>query len=112
LLVGLVVTSQTLYGAVLASQREYAVLDALGIPRRRLVGLVLAQSFWIGLVGVVLALPLVFLFGKAAELLHTDVVLPAWLLLITAAITMLMALLSGVAALRSLRHVEPAQLLR
>jgi len=112
LLVGLVVTSQTLYGAVLASQREYAVLDALGIPRRRLVGLVLAQSFWIGLVGVVLALPLVLLFGKAAELLHTDVVLPAWLLLITAAITMLMALLSGVAALRSLRHVEPAQLLR
>jgi putative ABC transport system permease protein len=112
LLVGLVVTSQTLYGAVVASQREYAVLDALGIPRGRLVGLVLAQSFWIGLLGVVLALPLVILFGKAAELLHTDVVLPAWLLLVTAAITMLMALLSGVAALRSLRHVAPAQLLR
>ncbi len=33
LLVGLVVTSQTLYAAVASSLREYAVLQALGIPR-------------------------------------------------------------------------------
>ena len=32
LLVGAVVTSQTLYAATLASLREFAVLRALGIP--------------------------------------------------------------------------------
>ena len=112
LLVGLVVTSQTLYGAVLASQREHAVLDAMGMPRRRLVGLVLAQSFWIGLIGAIIALPVVIVFGKAALLLQTTVVLPPWLLLATVAGTMLMAMLSGVSALRSLRHVEPTLLLR
>jgi len=46
LVVGLAVTSQTLYAAAVASLREYAVLDALGIPRWRLAALVLATSFW------------------------------------------------------------------
>ena len=36
LLVGAVVTSQTLYAATAVSVREYAMLRALGIPRRRM----------------------------------------------------------------------------
>src|SRR5262249_33705671 len=43
LLVGAVVTHQTLYAATVASLREFAVLRALGIPRWRLSALVLAQ---------------------------------------------------------------------
>ena len=57
LLVGLAVTSETLYAAVLAQSKEFAVLEALGIPRRHVVGLVLAQSFWLGVGGILLALP-------------------------------------------------------
>ncbi len=45
------VTSQTLYAATAASLREYAVLRALGIPRRRMAGMVMAQSLWVGLGG-------------------------------------------------------------
>ncbi len=112
LLVGLVVTSQTLYAAVLASLREYAVLDALGLPRRRLVSLVLSQSFWLGMAGVALALPVVYGLSAAALLIRTTVELPAWLVLGTSLMTMSMAMLSGVWALRSLRQVEPAALLR
>src|SRR5207249_9115558 len=52
LLVGAVVTSQTLYAATVASLREFAVLRALGIPRWRIAGMVLAQSFWVGIIGV------------------------------------------------------------
>ena len=48
LLVGAVVTSQTLYAATAASLREYAVLRALGIPRWRMAMAVMAQSFWVG----------------------------------------------------------------
>lgn len=112
LLVGLVVTSQTLYAAAAASLREYAVLDALGIPRRRLVGLVLAKSFWIGVIGICVALPVALGLAEAARLLDTKVLLPTWVLIGAAVLTMCMALLSGVAALRSLRLVEPVFLLR
>src|SRR5262245_23373772 len=47
LLVGAVITSQTLYAATQAAARELATLRALGIPRWRVVGLVLAQSAWV-----------------------------------------------------------------
>src|SRR5262249_60498804 len=51
LLVGAVVTSQTLYAATAAQLREYAVLRAMGIPRWRMALTVLAQSFWVGAAG-------------------------------------------------------------
>jgi putative ABC transport system permease protein len=112
LLVGLVVTSQTLYAAELASLREYAMLDSLGIPRRRLVGLVLAKSFWIGVAGVVLSLPLAYALSWAALIIRTQVVLGSWLMAGTAVLTVGMAMASGLVALRPLGHIEPANLLR
>jgi putative ABC transport system permease protein len=112
LLVGAVVTSQTLYAATVASLRELAVLRALGIPRWRMALSVVGQSFWVGLAGVGLALPAVLLFAQAAESLGAKVLLPGWLLGSAAAVTLLMALLSGLSALRSLRLAEPATLLR
>ena len=112
LLVGLVVTSQTLHAAVLAAVREYAVLDALGIPRWRLLALVLAQSFWIGLGGLVLALPICFLLSWAALLIRTRIILPPALLVLAIGLTLTMSVVSGLLALRALRHIEPATLLR
>jgi putative ABC transport system permease protein len=112
LLVGAVVTSQTLYAATVASLREYAVLRALGIPRWRLAGTVLAQSFWVGLAGLALAIPAALGLMELANLLGTKVMLPWWLLGAASAVTMVMALLSGLFALRSLRQVEPVALLR
>jgi putative ABC transport system permease protein len=112
LVVGGVVTSQTLYAATAASLPEYAVLRALGIPRWRMAGTVLTQSFWVGTVGTGLALPAALVLAPAADWLGARVALPAWLLAGTAAITLTLALLSGLAALRILRRVEPALLLR
>src|SRR5581483_1593705 len=57
LLVGAVVTSQTLYAATVASLREYAVLRAMGIPRWRMMLMVLSQAFWVGAAGIAIALP-------------------------------------------------------
>lgn len=112
LLVGAVVTSQTLYAATAASLREYAMLRALGIPRWRMALAVMEQSFWVGLAGIILALPAVFGLAAVAHLLTIPVLLPTWLLVSTAAVTLTMALLSGLAALRSLRLVEVLILLR
>jgi putative ABC transport system permease protein len=112
LLVGAVVTSQTLYAATAASLREFAVLRALGIPRWRMALTVLSQSFWVGLAGVGLAVPAVLLFAHTAEGLGAKVLLPGWLLGSAGAVTLAMAVLSGLGALRSLRLAEPAVLLR
>jgi putative ABC transport system permease protein len=112
LLVGGVVTSQTLYAATAASLREFAVLRALGIPRWRMALLVISQSFWVGLAGIVLALPCAFALAEVADVLGVRVMLPIWLLAGSAAITMSMALGAGMMALRSLRLIEPAILLR
>jgi putative ABC transport system permease protein len=101
-----------LYAATAASLREYAVLRALGIPRWRMAAAVLAQSFWIGIVGILLALPAVLGLAWVAEALGARVLLPGSLLGATGAGTLIMAVLSGLGALRSLRLVEPAVLLR
>jgi putative ABC transport system permease protein len=112
LLVGAVVTSQTLYAATAAQLREYAVLRAMGIPRWRMALSVLAQSFWVGVAGVALAIPTVLGLGELGNQAGAKVMLPWWLLTFSVTLTMAMALLSGLAALRSLRLIEPVNLLR
>jgi putative ABC transport system permease protein len=112
LLVGAVVTSQTLYAATVSQLKEYAVLRAMGIPRWRMGLSVLAQSFWVGLTGIALSMPLIFLLAHFGNELGAKVLLPWWLLTGAAVVTMTMALLSGLWALRSLRLVEPINLLR
>src|SRR5260370_27997574 len=74
--------------------------------------MVLALSFWVGIVGIVLALPTTFGLSHVAEVMGTRMLLPHWLLGSVMVVTMAMAVLSGLAALRSLRLTEPASLLR
>jgi putative ABC transport system permease protein len=113
LLVGAVVTYQTLSAATRASMREYAVLRALGIPRWRMMRMVLWQSFWVGVVGIGLAIPAVHGIAWATEVFNLVRVELPWLLQVgAAAVTMVMAMLSGVLSLRALRGIDPAMLLR
>jgi putative ABC transport system permease protein len=112
LLVGGVVTYQTLRSATVASFKEYAVLRALGIPRWRMAMTVFAQSFWVGLVGVILAIPAIYGLAEFGNNVGAKVILP-WQLMATAVgVTMITAMLSGALALRSLRSLEPVTLLR
>src|SRR5262249_61603455 len=78
LLVGAAVTSQTLYAATAAALPQFAVLEALGIPTWRMSGLVLSQSFWVGLLGIGVGLPLVLGLGKVAHGLRARVLLSSW----------------------------------
>jgi putative ABC transport system permease protein len=74
--------------------------------------LVVSQSFWIGIIGIGLSFPAVYALAFGADRLGVHVDLPWWLLSGAAGVTLAMALLSGLFALRSLRLVEPATLLR
>jgi putative ABC transport system permease protein len=112
LLVGLAVTTETLYAAVLAQSKEFAVLEALGIPRRHVVGLVLAQSIWLGVGGIIMALPCTVALAWAALGMQTKVTVSAPILSLTFALTLGMAVLAGLSSLGPLRNIEPAKLLR
>ncbi|MGL6076235.1 MAG: ABC transporter permease [Fimbriiglobus sp.] len=112
LMVGAVITAQTLYTATMASAKEFATLLALGIPRRKIYGMVMAQSFWVGVMGVSLSIPLVFLLAFLAERAGGRVVLRWEILVGAAVVTMITSLLSGFSALRSVRKIEPMSLLR
>jgi len=112
LLVGAVVTSQTLYSATVASLKEYAVLRALGIPRWRMAMMVMSQSFWVGIAGISIALPAIYLLAYFGSEVGAKIMLPWELLVSAGVVTMTMAIVSGVLALRSLRNIEPVTLLR
>lgn len=112
LLVGALVTSQTLYAATAASQREYATLRAMGIPGWRLRLTVIEQSLYVGAFGIAFAAPTTLLLAEVANALGTQVYLHPLVILAAAVITLVMALGSGLLALRSFRQVDPAQNLR
>jgi putative ABC transport system permease protein len=112
LVVGSTITSQTLYAATAASIKELAVLRAMGIPRWRMSMFVVQQAAMVGILGVAIGIPITYGLAYIARLVGTNAMLPYPLLLATAAITLTMALLSGLWAMRSLRRAEPATLLR
>lgn len=112
LVVGAVITYQTLRSATMASAKEFAILLALGIPRWRISWMVLTQSFWVGVIGVGVAYPICLALQLAARQLNADVDLRWEVLAGTAAVTLVTALLSGTLALGSVRKIEPMDLLR
>jgi putative ABC transport system permease protein len=112
LVVGAVVTSQTLYAATAAAQREYATLRAMGIPRWRLQLSVLTQSFWVGLGGLIAATPVTLILGEVARWLGTQLQLSPNIVIPAAVITMGMSMGSGLLALRSLQQTDPVHNIR
>jgi putative ABC transport system permease protein len=111
-LVGAVITSQTLMGAVAGSAAEYAALQALGIGMSALRAVVLEQAAWIGAAGIVLGS-----VGAAAALWlarrqDVPVAIDGWASLGCAALVFGISLISGWAAVRALRRADPATLLR
>jgi putative ABC transport system permease protein len=111
LLVGAVVTTQTMSAAIAAALREWAILEAVGLPGWCMRRLVIAQSFIVGVLGVVVALPSAYILSWFLSWLGTSVLLPAWLASGSAGVVLLVALLSGLLSFRALRLAEPAILL-
>jgi putative ABC transport system permease protein len=112
LIVGAVITAQTLYSATMASAKEFAILLALGVPRWRISWMVLTQSFWVGLIGITVAYPIGLGLKLAAAQFNADVDLRWEVLAGTAVVTMVTAVGAGAWAVRSVRKIEPMSLLR
>lgn len=111
-IVGAVITSQTLMGAVAGSIREYATLHALGVGFAALRRVVLQQAAWVGAFGLVVGGVATTLLVLLAHRRDVPVQLDLPTVALCAALVMMIALLSGLMALRTLRHADPALLLR
>ena len=97
--------------AVAASLKDYAALRALGFSMGALRSIVLGQTLWIGVAGVgVAALLTVGLIGLAGSQAVPIVLSPA-MMATAAVLVILVALLSGVFALRRVAQADPASLL-
>jgi putative ABC transport system permease protein len=111
-LVGTVITSQTLVAAVASHVREYAMLNALGAGRTALRRVVLEQALWVGSVGIVVGA----IVSALLMLLASSQSVPMTFDLAAAAgcaiLVMVIALVSGTLAVRTISHLEPANLLR
>lgn len=112
LLVGIVITSQTLSSAIAGSIREFATLRALGVPAGTLRRVVMAQAVWLSAGGLVVAATM----GAGVLALASNASVPisvsTSVATLVAALVILVALLSGLAALRQFRCIDPGLLLR
>lgn len=111
-LVGAVITSQTLMGAVAGSVREYATLNALGVGVANLRWVVLEQAFWVGSIGLLGATVLGLGLLVLARSQDVPVVISLPVTLACVVLALALAAVSGLAAMRSLRRADPATLLR
>jgi putative ABC transport system permease protein len=111
-LVGAAITSQTLIAAVNGSVREYATLNALGVGVSALRHVVLEQAFWVGALGLLGASALGTLLMLVARSQDVPVVLSVPAALACIVLVMGLAAVSGLAAMRAMRRIDPATLLR
>ncbi|MCV9941268.1 ABC transporter permease [Boseaceae bacterium BT-24-1] len=112
ILVGTLVTSQTLMAAVAASVTQYATLRALGVPFKALKAIVVEQAGWVGLCGLLIGAAFSLAAAAVARMGGVPFELSVSIVAIASLVVVAVALAAGLLALRRLQHVDPATLLR
>ena len=110
LIVGIAITSLTIYTATVERAREFGVMKAIGFNNRDLYGLVLIQSIVTGLLGFVWGVLLTLIVSQFADkLVATFIVLvrPMDIVLVLA-VTVFMAAAAAIVPARRVGAVDPA----
>jgi putative ABC transport system permease protein len=110
--IGVVITWQTLQGAILANIKEFASLRALGVSMRRLRLVVMELSFWVGVAGLLLTVGLTALVWFIAISSGVPLDFPLFVDIPVALALLGIAVLSGAMSLGVLKKSQPADLLR
>jgi putative ABC transport system permease protein len=111
-LVGTVITSQTLMAAVASHVREYAMLNALGAGHGALRRVVLEQALIVGGFGIVAGAVVCAALMLLARSQNVPVSFDATAAIGCGILVLAIALVSGAMAVRTISHLEPANLLR
>lgn len=111
-LVGVVITWQTLRGAIFANIKEFASLRALGVSMGSLRRVVMELSFWVGIAGLAMCALLTWGVAILAGLGGLPMSFPTWSVITVAILLIVVAILSGMLSLGVLKQSQPADLLR
>lgn len=110
--IGIVITWQTLQGAILANIKEFASLRALGVSMGTLRLIIMELSFWVGVAGLFLTVVLVSGVALLAKFGGVPMDFPLFIDIPVAIMLMIIAILSGLFSLGILKKSQPADLLR
>ena len=110
--IGVVITWQTLQGAILANVKEFASLRALGVSMWSLRLIVMELSLWVGVAGLVLTALLTSLVWILSKASGVPLDFPLFIDVPVAVALLAIAILSGALSLGVLRKSQPADLLR
>jgi len=110
--IGVVITWQTLQGAILANIKEFASLRALGVSMRSLRLIVMELSLWVGFAGLALTAILAGIVWVLSTTFGVPMDFPLFIDIPVGIAMVIVAVLSGVLSLRILKKSQPAELLR
>jgi putative ABC transport system permease protein len=110
--IGIVITWQTLQGAILANIKEFASLRALGVSMGSLRLIVLELSMWVGVAGMLLAAMIIGVVWVLGRSFGVPMDFPLFIDLPVAITLLAIALASGALSLGVLKKSQPADLLR
>ncbi len=110
--IGVVITWQTLRGAILANIKEFASLRALGVSISQLRGVVMELSFWVGILGIAASAVLMVGITFLAKSANIPMGFELGSSLQTAFLLLIISVMSGALTLGALKKGEPADLLK
>jgi putative ABC transport system permease protein len=110
--IGVVITYQTLRGAILANIKEFASLRALGVSIGSLRKVVMELSLWVGLFGVCLSGALMAGLSAIAAANGVTLGFEVPMLVQTGIFLLMIAIVSGALTLGALKKGDPADLLK
>lgn len=110
--IGVVITWQTLRGAILANIKEFASLRALGVSIGQLRGVVMELSFWVGILGIAASAVLMIGITFLAKSANIPMGFETGSLIQTGVLLLLISIMSGALTLGALKKGEPADLLK
>lgn len=110
--IGVVITWQTLRGAILANIKEFASLRALGVSIGQLRGVVMELSFWVGILGIAASALLMVGITFLAKSANIPMGFEIGSLIQTGILLLLISVMSGALTLGALKKGEPADLLK
>lgn len=111
-IIGVVITWQTLRGAILANIKEFASLRALGVSISQLRGVVMELSMWVGFLGIAAAALLMVGIATLARMVNLPMGFDIGSVIQTGILLLAIAIGSGVLTLGALKKGEPADLLK
>lgn len=111
-IIGIVITWQTLRGAILANIKEFASLRALGVSIGSLRWVVMELSLWVGVAGVLLSGVFLAAIAFAGRMANIPMAYPVPSVIQTVLLLLAIAVGSGMLTLGALKKGQPADLLR